>query len=230
MMYMNRKYRDYEWFHEKYVEEELTNREIADICGVSGPTICRWKKRHGIESRGNGMPERVRKEISDTLTGKMTGEDHPFYGETHDEEARQKISKAKSGENHPFYGESRPEFSEKMEGENNPSWKGGVTQDLDFRKSNKWKKFSKEKKEDVDWTCENCGSHGSESNIHTHHAEPVAQGGDKWDNTFIVLCEECHYGDYDLWHNSTVEEQLSQLGDLRSQSDGGRGSSNRRNR
>lgn len=38
-------------------------------------------------------------------------------------------------------------------------------------------------------------------------------GGDKYDNTFIVLCKDCHKSNYDFWHDSSVEEQLNTLGD-----------------
>lgn len=53
---------------------------------------------------------------------------------------------------------------------------------------------------------------GSESEIHTHHAKPVSSGGAKYDNTFIVLCKQCHKTNYEFWHNSSVEEQLSKVG------------------
>lgn len=38
-----------------------------------------------------------------------TGEKHPFFGKTHSEETRQKMSMAHSGENHYLFGKSRSE-------------------------------------------------------------------------------------------------------------------------
>lgn len=46
--------------------------------------------------------------------------------------------------------------------------------------------------------CENCSAHGSEVEIHTHHAKPVSIGG--------------HKNNYNFWHNSFVEEQLNEVG------------------
>lgn len=207
-----KRYKDRDWLYEKYVEEGLTNVEIADICNVSDATICRWKSKLDITSRGNGMPKRVREEISESVSEHLEENGHPMEGETHTEESKQKISEAKSGENHQYYGEDRPEHSEQMSGSGNPSWKGGTTNEMDFRKQTKWKNFSEELKVDTDWTCENCGSHGSGSEIQTHHAHPVSDGGDKFDNVFIILCKECHGNKSSFWHNSTIGEQIAKIG------------------
>jgi len=43
--------RDAEWLHKQYVEEELSQYEIADKLGVSGPTVGNWMNRHGIKPR-----------------------------------------------------------------------------------------------------------------------------------------------------------------------------------
>jgi hypothetical protein len=62
--------------------------------------------------------------------------------------------------------------------------------------SSNWSTFSKKYR---NWVgeCECCGSI---EQLHTHHDEPVFKGGDLWDNTFTVLCADCHLGDYDKWH------------------------------
>lgn len=125
---------------------------------------------------------------------------------------RRSHSEAKMGERNPHYGKSRPEFAEKMSGSNNPSYKDGRSKELDFRTSAKWENFSFELKEKADWTCENCGVHGSEAEIQTHHAQPVSEGGDKYDNVFIILCKSCHGNKSSFWHNSTVEEQIAKIG------------------
>jgi hypothetical protein len=206
-----KKYKNRDWLYEKYVEKELTNIEIADICDVSDATICRWKDKLDIPTR-DGTPERVREKISESVSEYHEEHGHPFEGKSHSEESKKKISEAKSGKNHQFYGESRPEFAEKMKGEKNPSWKGGTTSEMDFRKQTKWKNFSFELKEEADWTCENCGAHGSDAEIQTHHAHPVSDGGEKFDNVFIVLCKDCHGNKSSFWHNSTVGEQIAKIG------------------
>lgn len=117
----------------------------------------------------------------------------------------------KSVENWSMSDEARQRLSEARTGEDNPNWKNGEWTDdkKDFRDTKKWETFSRKIKEDNDWTCQNCGQYGGE--LHTHHAVPVSNGGEKWDNVFIVLCEQCHQGDYEFWHNNSVEEQLSKI-------------------
>lgn len=44
-------YRNKDWLRKKYVTEELSQLEIAELCGVSQSAIYKWMKRHGIEAR-----------------------------------------------------------------------------------------------------------------------------------------------------------------------------------
>jgi len=205
-------YKDKDWLYQKHVEEGLTNVEIAEICDVSDGTICRWKNKLGVPSNGHNRPKRVKDKIAESVSEHLEENGHPFEGEEHTDETKEIMSEKKTGENHHYYGEDRPEFAEQMTGDDNPSWKGGITKDMDFRKSNKWQTFSTDKKEEANWECENCSTHGSESEIHSHHVKHVSSGGAKYDNIFIVLCKECHKTNYEFWHNSSVEEQLSKVG------------------
>ena len=45
------KYKDPLWLEEKYVDEQLSQREIADICGVHRSTIRRWMDKFDIATR-----------------------------------------------------------------------------------------------------------------------------------------------------------------------------------
>lgn len=45
---MTNLYKDKEWLYQKYKVERLTMREIAELVGVSAPTITRWLKKHGM--------------------------------------------------------------------------------------------------------------------------------------------------------------------------------------
>lgn len=107
--------------------------------------------------------------------------------------------------------EARKRLSKLRTGEDNPNYKNGEWTDdkKDFRDTKRWETFSKNIKQERDWTCQNCEQYGGE--LHTHHANPVSDGGSKWDNTFIVLCYDCHQGNYEFWHNNSVEEQLSKI-------------------
>lgn len=51
---MPRKYKNKQWLREKYVDEELTMRQIADICGCSHPTILKHLKMFNIDTRTEG--------------------------------------------------------------------------------------------------------------------------------------------------------------------------------
>jgi len=45
------RYRDAEWLHEQYHENELSQAEIANKCGIDQTTVSRWMRRHDIERR-----------------------------------------------------------------------------------------------------------------------------------------------------------------------------------
>jgi hypothetical protein len=47
-------YRDEDWLHEQYVENGLTQQEIADKVGCSQHTISRWLRHHGIDTSHYG--------------------------------------------------------------------------------------------------------------------------------------------------------------------------------
>lgn len=51
---MKRKYKDRNWLYQKYVEEGLTQGEIAQLCECSHSTIHRQMKKLGIEARKSG--------------------------------------------------------------------------------------------------------------------------------------------------------------------------------
>lgn len=48
---MSKQYRDKEWLEEKYVDERLTIKEIANLANCSTGTIHRWMKKKGISRR-----------------------------------------------------------------------------------------------------------------------------------------------------------------------------------
>lgn len=60
---MTRPYRDREWLKEHYIERDMSERALAEMCGVSPRTIDRWLKRHGFKEEQEhqiGMDERMR--------------------------------------------------------------------------------------------------------------------------------------------------------------------------
>ena len=53
----SRMYRNFEWLHEHYVQEDMTMQEIADMFGVAPMTIQLWLNKHEIETRPRGRRE-----------------------------------------------------------------------------------------------------------------------------------------------------------------------------
>ena len=48
---MAKRYRDKTWLKKMYVDEKKTLADIADICGVSGSTISKWRDKHDLPKR-----------------------------------------------------------------------------------------------------------------------------------------------------------------------------------
>lgn len=61
-------YKSKEDLEHLYIVKCLTQDEIADFLNVSKTTICRWMKKHGIETRNQGStPRQVRVSIGDDM-------------------------------------------------------------------------------------------------------------------------------------------------------------------
>lgn len=75
------------------------------------------KKQRRLTSR---QYDYIRKLASDTYKVTQKGAKNGFYGKTHTEEVKRKLSEGKTGERHPFYGKKRPDhalmMSKKLKG------------------------------------------------------------------------------------------------------------------
>jgi len=207
---MARRYHDAEWLEQKYHEEGLTQREIAELCGVSPSAIRKWMDRNDIETRA------------------VRGENHGLYGESRDAETKRKISKTLEGreldakwreriaESHSgkttpvdvrerisdsLRGLDRSEstrrkMSESSSGEQNPRWKGGTAD----RHGAGWQ-LAREEVTERDGVCQHCGHDGMERQLEVHHIVPLrkfhqcpdAELSDAHELTNLVfLCTRCH--------------------------------------
>jgi hypothetical protein len=99
-------------------------------------------------------------------------------------------------------------FSENYNGEDHPAWSGGSRRH--HPSGFKWVSFTRMMKSIKQMTCEYCNCSGNYDNLYTHHIEPIGMGGDAWNNKFIVLCKDCHYGNYKYWHPPQLEEYIDQ--------------------
>lgn len=209
---MSTEYRDPDWLEERYHGDGLTQREIAEICGVEPVTIRRWMKRHDIETReiagenhglyGTERSERTRKKISEALEGREFSEktiekmSDVARGKRTTESVRKKISDSLSGITRPET--TRVRMSRSTAGERNPNWKGG-------QYTNEWYgpgwDIIRERVQDRDGVCQHCGHDGSDTRLEVHHIVPLREFREKDDATLedanrkanlILLCKRCH--------------------------------------
>ena len=78
-------------------------------------------------NKKRGVSEKTRRKQSESHKGRYVGEKNPFYGKTHSEDVRRRISEANTGKTHEMSEEARRKISEskkgKYAGENAP-WYG----------------------------------------------------------------------------------------------------------
>jgi len=204
------RYRDPEWLRTRYRREGLTQREMAQRCGVSPSTIRKWMRRHGIDTRdlegenhplyGEERDDTVREQISETMTGR------DFDAETREkisaaqrdqelpEETRERISEALKGRTLPE--ETRRKMSEATAGEANPNWRGGYSD----RYGAGWT-AARDAVRERDGVCQYCGCDGSERRLDAHHLTPVREFRSDPDreladahdpSNLVLLCVSCH--------------------------------------
>ncbi|WP_134671268.1 NUMOD3 domain-containing DNA-binding protein [Halorussus marinus] len=205
-----KRYRNGWWLEIKYWEENLTQREIAEECGISVRQIRHYMKKFDIPRR------------------ELRGENHPMYGRERTEEEKQKISAsltdrsfsaetrermskshrgkellddvreriADSLEGIDRSEETRRKMSESTAGEDNPNWRGGYSQ----RYGAGWS-LARERIRERDKVCQHCGHDGNERRLEVHHIVPVRvfrqtagrSAEDAHDErNLVLLCKRCH--------------------------------------
>ncbi len=82
-----------------------------------------WNGKNNPNFGGGNWSKESKKKFSDLKKLSTLGENNSFYGKSHSEEAKLKMSEARKGENHVFYGKKRHEHSRKMAGDGSPTAK-----------------------------------------------------------------------------------------------------------
>jgi len=209
---MSEEYRDPDWLEERYHGDGMTQREIAEACGVVPVTIRRWMKRHGIETRevagenhgmyGKERSEETRKKISEALEGREFSEEtidkmsDAARGRPIPEAVREKIAESLTGFERPDA--TRVKMSRSTAGEQNPNWKGGHYTAEWYGPG--WD-LIRERIRDRDGVCQHCGHDGAETRLEVHHIVPIRDFRERDDaaieeanhvSNLILLCKHCH--------------------------------------
>lgn len=203
-------YQKEHWLEAKYWEEGLTQKEIADKCGVSPRTIRKYMNKFDIPTRemsgenhpmhGRERSEETKQQISETLNGRTFSEEtrrrisEAQRGRELPDGVREKISKSLEGLTRSE--ETRRKMSESTAGEANPNWRGGYSN----RYGSGWS-MAREAVRERDEICQHCGHDGAERQLQVHHIVPVrvfrnadhleVEDAHETEN-LVLLCCRCH--------------------------------------
>lgn len=185
-------YTNKDWLLQKYITEQLSTSQIADLLEVSNVTIQNWLRKHDIELRSQADSLKIRYK-----NGSLN---NPNLGKKSSKETREKISKNHadvSGTNNPMFGKSGPlspnfgkirskehclKLSKALTGrkrpnvskEKNPFWKGGITPlVLQIRNSVQGKTWRQQVFERDNFICKACG-YTKGKVLNAHHIKHLA--------------------------------------------------------
>lgn len=204
----DRRYQDEEWLETRYIEDELTQREIADDCGVHVRTIRRWMNRHDIRTRkpageyhglhGKERAEETKAKISKTLEGREFSQETrelmsaARQGKPIPESVREKISEALA---------DRPKSEEtrrRMAAARGCEWRGDQPHAVRYGAG--WTEARETALENQPF-CRHCAHDGSTYDLDVHHLIPVRHFVDHdtlkakdahYQANLVVLCRPCH--------------------------------------
>lgn len=179
---------DYDWLWEKYVTEELSQSEIANLLNCSQAAVYRRMKKFNIPTRpatteaavnairGKPLSEAKRKRLSEVNTGK-----------TYDSEYKRKMAISCRAS---WNDARRKRYSEERTGERNQNWMGGKSFEPYCNKFNK--SLKEEIRDRFGRRCFLCDEPENGKKLCVHHVDyNKRQGcGTKWN--LIPLCASCH--------------------------------------
>lgn len=184
---MGKKYHDEEWLRDKYQEERLSTREIAELSGCTAPTIQDWLDRHGIEKRSKSEAAKIRAEKypHTTQAGAEALKEHgvnswEYWDEEEREAFRERLSKERQGDDNPMAD---------VTGEDHHNYKENPTPQR-FYQSARWRDTRQEVLNRDNHECQACGA---TRELDVHHIQPVSAGGPRFElNNLVTLCDAHH--------------------------------------
>jgi len=187
---------------------------------------------HGHNMKGSKrfFTKEHKQKISISRQGKFTGEKNPFYGKTHTDKTKKKISRkgctlstdhkikisnSLKGSKNPFYGKNhtrstkqklKNKWAESIEngdrcGQNHPNWKGGIS-DQGYCSIFSSKEFRKIILERDGYQCLNPSCLKKHSRLTVHHIDYNKKHC--WPMNLITLCVSCNsVANFERqWHES----------------------------
>lgn len=151
------------------------------------------EEKSGAFSRGKKRPDHSQR---------MIGENNPFYGKTHSETTRKKMSIVRKGVRRSNSSIAKQIVS--IIGENNPNWRGGISCDP---YCDAWhdKEYKEEIKKRDGYKCLNPDCYKNDDVLSVHHINYNKQ--DCRPLNLITLCRSCNAraNFYRRWHKSWYE-------------------------
>lgn len=157
-----------------------------------------------VAHKGKSLSKEHKLRISESQRGKVLSNEHKQRlskanrGKVFTAEHRCKLSESHKGERNPFYGRHHTkETIQRMSGENNVNWKGGITSEyVKIRESHKNRIWRRDVFERDMYTCQKCGDTQG-GNLNAHHIINFADIYDTnelaYDTTNgITFCDVCH--------------------------------------
>jgi len=165
---------------------KMSATRIGKQCGEQNPM---YGKHHSVVTLAK---------MSAAEIGKQRGERHPMYGKHPSTETLAKMSAIKIGK-HPS-DETRAKTSAAMTGEQNPSWRGGIS--FEPYPTTWTAHFRKAIRKRDNHTCALCSKVQGEKRFAVHHINYDKE--DLRPENLVTLCKSCHSktgSDREYWTN-----------------------------
>ena len=152
-------YRSRKWIEEK-IRCGLTYNEIGKVAGVSGHTVHVWARKLGL----SGLSKSLK-----------------LYARAGNKGMHYKLRYTRTEA-------ERQEIAKRMMGENNPSWRGGITPHP-MPHETRIRILQRDA-----YRCRMCDQTPPHRSLHIHHIDPYQKGkaSNAEENNLITLCRTCH--------------------------------------